>query len=109
MKKKWMKKIPLVIGAVALGAAAFSGVVMLLWNATLTPVLHISAISIWQAAGILLLSKILFSGFRGRRGMGGYHKRKMMQMKWQTLTDEQKQQFQGRMHGCCGYNTAPQA
>ena len=106
MKRKWSKKIPLIIGAVAVGAVAFSGLVMLLWNATLTPILHVSAITLWQAAGLLLLSKILFSGFRGRRGMHGHYQKRMM---WQTLTDEQKEQFRGKMHGCCGYSKVQEA
>src|SRR3979411_3363265 len=52
----------------ALAAFVFSFVVMSLWN-WLTPTLFgWHAISFWQALGLLVLSKILFGGFRGRPG-----------------------------------------
>ncbi len=91
------------MGAIALGAVAFSSVVMLLWNATLTPIFHITAITLWQAAGLLLLSKILFSGFRGRNRMGWHHKRQMMYAHCQNLTEEQQEAFRRKMQGCRGY------
>lgn len=57
--------------AVAAGFTAFSGLTMLLWNGILPAVLHVSVITFWQAAGILLLARLLLGGRRGRRmGMG---------------------------------------
>ena len=54
------------------GVVAFSTVVMLLWNGILPAVLHVGMITFWQAAGLLLLARILFGGFKGRRHyMGG--------------------------------------
>ncbi|MCW3122058.1 MAG: hypothetical protein JWQ38_1550 [Flavipsychrobacter sp.] len=109
MKKRWTRKIPFVIAIAALGVFAFTSVVMLLWNGILPAVLHVGAITFWQAAGILLLSKILFSGFRGRRGMhGGGWGRRIFAHKLANMTDEEKEQFRnGRgchsMHdtACC--------
>jgi hypothetical protein len=89
MKKYMIRKIPVVIAFAALGMFAFSGLVMLLWNGILPAVLHISAITLWQAAGILLLSRILFGGFKGRRHGFGGHKRRMF-MKWQSMTPEER-------------------
>ena len=100
MKKYWIRKIPFVIAIAALGITAFSGIVMLLWNNVLAAVLHVSMITFWQAAGILLLSKILFSGFKGRRGMGGMMWKKQMFGKWESMTDEEKEVFRGRMQHC---------
>jgi hypothetical protein len=97
MKKTWIRKIPVVIALVTLGVFAFSGVVMLLWNSILPAVFHISAITLWQAMGILLLSKILFGGFRGRRGMGGWRGKKQMFGKWEQMTPEERQMFSERM------------
>ena len=99
MKKRWIKKVPLVIAIAALGVFAFSGVVMLLWNGILPAVLHVSAITFWQAAGILLLAKILFGGFRGKRAMGCGGRRKAMYMKWQSMSPEEKEQF--KEYRCC--------
>lgn len=61
------------------------GIVMLLWNAILPSLLHVGVISFWQAIGLLLLCKILFSSFRpgGRRhsfGPPGATKEKLMNM-----------------------------
>jgi len=101
MRKNWKRKIPLIIGVVTIGVFALSGVVMLLWNNILPAVFHAGMITFWQAMGILVLSKLLFGGFRGRRGMGGWHGRKQMFGKWQEMTDEEKERFSSRM-GCRG-------
>ncbi len=98
MKKTWIRKVPIVLAIAAAGVFVFSGVVMLLWNGILPPVLHIGAITLWQAAGILLLCRLLFGGMRGRRGMGGCHKRRLF-MKWQQMTPEEKANFRGNI--CC--------
>ncbi len=45
---------------------ALGGVVMLLWNAILPSLLHVNLIGYWQAVGLLLLCKILFSSFGPR-------------------------------------------
>jgi len=99
MKKRWTRKIPFVIAFVAIGGFVFTSAVMLLWNSILPAVLHITAITFWQAAGILLLSKILFGGIRGRGRMyGGWCRRKLMN-KWNNMTPEEKEQFHNR-RGC---------
>ena len=101
MKKIWIRKVPVIIGLVTLGVFVFSGVVMLLWNNILPAVLHVGMITFWQAMGILVLSKLLFGGMRGRRGMGGGHWKKRMFGQWQEMTAEEKEMFAGRM-GCRG-------
>jgi Ca2+/H+ antiporter, TMEM165/GDT1 family len=67
----------------------FGSLVQWLWNDVLVPVLHISPVTFWQAIGILVLSKILFSSFSGgsRRD---YRKERMM---WSNMTPEQKEKF----------------
>jgi len=87
MKRNWKRKIPLVI-LLGIGAmAAFSGVVMLLWNNILPGVLHAGMITFWQAAGLLLLARLLF-GFRGRgRHFGGCRGREAYG--WQRYSEPQ--------------------
>ncbi len=97
MKKRWIK-IPLVIAAVTAGAFVFSSLVMFLWNHIFPAVFHVGAITIWQAAGILLLSRILFSGFKGRHGR--WRGRKQMFGQWQNMTPEEKELFRQKAH-CC--------
>ncbi len=87
---------------------AFGGVVMVLWNAILPSLLHVGLIGYWQAVGLLLLCKILFSSFgRGpnkrERPFGGppaHIREKFMNMnaeekealkeKWQKRCEERK-------------------
>src|SRR5438270_10025413 len=71
-----------------LGVLVFGGIVMLLWNNVLSPVLHVSLLTFWQALGILVLSKILFSSFGG----GGYRRGNWRQKAmWENLSPEQKE------------------
>ena len=100
MNKRWIRKIPVVIAIATLGIFVFSGVVMLLWNGILPAVLHVSAITLWQAMGILLLSKILFSGFRGKRGMGCGWRGKHMRMNWQNMSPEEQEKIRAN-YKCC--------
>lgn len=51
-------------------AACVTAAVMLLWNAVIPAVIGWSAITYWQAAGIFILSRILFGKF-GRPGECG--------------------------------------
>jgi Ca2+/H+ antiporter, TMEM165/GDT1 family len=95
MKKMLIRKIPFIIGIAAVGIIVFGSAVMLLWNGILTSVLRISAITFWQATGILLLAKILFGGFRGRRWHGGWREKRLH---WQNMTQEEKENFKGHCH-----------
>jgi hypothetical protein len=52
----------------ALFALLFGWVVMLLWNWLMPSLFGIKAITYWQAFGITILAKILFSGFHGDQG-----------------------------------------
>ena len=68
MKTHWILRGFKVLLFVALAATVFSFVVMWLWNWLMPVIFGLHAISFWQALGLLVLSKILFSGFRGRPG-----------------------------------------
>jgi hypothetical protein len=81
MKRNWKRKIPLIILLSLAAVTAFSGLVMVLWNGILPQVLHVGVITFWQAAGILLLGRLLFGGLKGRRhrmmgGCGGDYRRR---------------------------------
>jgi hypothetical protein len=77
--------------------AAMGGIVMLLWNA-IVPDLFGTALPIdyLHALGLLVLSRILFGGFRGHggwRGHGHGHWKK-----WQSMTAEEREQFHRNRH-----------
>jgi hypothetical protein len=88
--------IPLfVLGLVALLALA----VYALWNGVLTEVVGVKAVTYWQALGILVLSRILFGGFPGRRGgpFGSPWRSHMMMKRWESLTPEQRDKMREEM------------
>jgi len=82
---------------VVLGIAALGWVVMALWN-WLIPSLFFGGkeIDYVQAMGVLVLSKILFGGFRCHGGHGRWHKQRLEQM-----TPEEREKFNTGMRGCC--------
>jgi len=80
-----------------------SAVVMFLWNHILVPVLNINVITIWQALGIFILSKILFGGFKGKGGRCGESKGKgrMMMENWHNMSPEEKDAFKEKLRSRC--------
>jgi hypothetical protein len=89
----------LVIAAVA--ATVFSSVVMALWNRLMPPIFGLHAISVWQALGLLVLSKILFGGFHGRPAFAMHWRQRMME-RWEQMTPEEREKFRAGMRGGCG-------
>ncbi len=78
-----------------------------LWNALLPDILGVSAITFWQALGLLLLSRILFGRYGGAgRGFGpGPEGRRGWKQKmagrWQQLTPEQREQMKQHWRDRC--------
>jgi len=81
----------------------FGSIVMLLWNNVAVPVLHVSTVTFWQALGILVLAKILFSSFGPRGGgPGRYAWRRRMMRNWKDMTPEEKEKFKEQWREQCG-------
>jgi hypothetical protein len=69
-------------------------IVMLLWNAVATSAFTAARpLDYVHALGLLVLSRILFGGFRGTPG---WHRRRQWE-KWQAMTPEERESFRGRM------------
>src|SRR3569833_912356 len=96
--RKKMIFIPfLVIG----GLALVSYIVMLLWNALIPVIFHLTAITFWQAAGILILSKILFGfGKGGHRGGAPWMRHRMERFK--HMSPEEQDRFREQWRERCG-------
>ena len=81
--------------------AVFGAVVMLLWNALLPELLGLPALNYWQAAGILLLARILFGGLGhglaqlgGQRGRQGFHGHaNKLREKWMNMSEDERKEF----------------
>lgn len=103
MKKIW---IPIMIIAVPLLIAALIFATMGLWN-WLVPVLFAGpVITFWQTAGLLLLSKILFGGFHGKRCGPGNHMRDRWRNRWEEkmkhMSPEQREELRKKWKARCG-------
>lgn len=81
--------------------AAFSYVVMRLWNWLMPALFGAHLITFWQAVGLLVLCKILFGGFRGGPGRHLFAKRRMIE-RWEAMTPEDREKFRQGMRGRCG-------
>lgn len=105
MKRRfWLGKAVMILVFCTAFVMLFSFIVMSLWNGILPDVLGVKQITFWQALGILVLSKILFSGF------GGFHHKKeqfrnrfrqRMLDKWEKMTPEEKQRFKDEWKTRC--------
>lgn len=86
--------------------ALFGYLFMLLWNWLMPALFGLHGITFWQALGLLILSKILFSGFRGRSGRRGPWRgpwgwRRGMRERWEQMTPEEREKFRQGLRGLC--------
>jgi hypothetical protein len=90
----WRVGLPVLFLA---AAAVLGWVVMMLWNAVV-PVVFAGGrvIDYWHALGLLVLSRILFGGFRGR-GWRGRHWRR-----WEGMSAEEREQLRQAYASRCG-------
>ena len=100
MKRHWfLRGLKFALFAV-LFVVVLGFVVMSLWNWLVPALFGLHKIGFWQALGLLLLSKILFGGFRGPRGR--MHWRARMMERWEKMTPEEREKFREGMRGRCG-------
>jgi hypothetical protein len=104
----------LVMGTLLFGAVGF--VVMQLWNWLIPSIFHSETIDLWQAFGLLALSKILFANF-GSNFWGNHHKcnqcggsglfqqkehwREKMKAKMETMSPDEREDFKAQMKNVC--------
>jgi hypothetical protein len=105
MKRYWIWKALKIAVFVALAVVVFTFVVMSLWNWLLPPLFGWPALGFGQALGLLVLSRILFGGWRGGH-RGGMHWRGRMAERWAQMTPEEREKFREGMRGRCGHHRA---
>ena len=101
MKKFWILKI---IAFVLVATVVVGGVVTLLWNWLMPHLFNLPQITYWEALGILILSKILFGGFKGHRNGNGWRGawRARWEAKMAKMTPEEKEKFKAEWEKKCG-------
>jgi hypothetical protein len=109
---KWIFKGFFVAVAITLFGFGLGWVTMKLWNWLMPMIFGLTMITFWQAVGLLVLSKILFSGFgrsghrgRGYCGPGWKHLghgnwRKRWEEKMASMSPEEKEKFMRGMNKC---------
>jgi ABC-type multidrug transport system fused ATPase/permease subunit len=88
---------------IMLGTCAVFGVaVMLLWNALIPQIFGLMPLDYLQAAGLLILARILFGGLGGgfrdhARGWGamrgGHHRNNKLREKWMNMSANERKEF----------------
>ena len=82
------------------GTALFAAAVMFLWNVLLPGIAGLPVINYWQAAGLLVLARILFGGIDGRSFQGHGH-RNPFRESWMNKSPAEREAFHeryGRRH-----------
>jgi hypothetical protein len=73
---------------------------MSLWNWLVPALFNGPKLTFWQALGLLVLSKILLSGFGGSggwKGRGAMHWKQHYYNKFSTMSPEDRERFKERM------------
>lgn len=101
-------KFPLfaVLFVVVLAGVGF--LVVGLWNWLMPSLFGLKLITYWQAVGLLILSKILFGGFR-RTGWRGRDRLHSMRGRWRQRTPEEREQFRQNLRACWSRMASPDA
>jgi hypothetical protein len=95
----WVRGLKFALFGV-LGIGVVGTAVMLLWNALLPALFGLPMIGFWQALGVLVLSRILVGGLRGRGSHG--HWRGRMIARWEQMSEEERERFRTGMGRRCG-------
>ncbi len=82
-------------------AGIFGWLVKLLWNWLMPEIFGLPEIDFWQAAGLLVLCKILFGGLScgGHHGGHGHHHgmyhgdKNKLREKWENMTPEERKRI----------------
>lgn len=105
MSNYWITKILKGLAIFIAVALFFSFIVMQLWNWLVPDIFGGGVINIYQAFGLLLLSKILLSGFPGGphkcRRKGGPQWKDRLRKKLEKMTPEERKRFKERFHSKC--------
>jgi hypothetical protein len=104
-RRHWVWKGFAFAGFVIVGVAVLSWVVMLLWNALLPGLFGTPPLHYLQAAGLLVLSRILLGGWRGHHG--GW-KHRAWRERWESLTPEERERLRARYGRHCRWHEEDQ-
>ncbi|SOD80168.1 hypothetical protein [Spirosoma fluviale] len=89
---------------ILLALLAVSYAVYWLWNTVLIAVVPVKSVTFWQAVGLLILSRILFGGFKfgsaGGRFRGGEGSPPWRE-RWRQMSDDDRSKFKREWRKRC--------
>ena len=102
MRAPWPIKALFFIVIAILYILVFSTIVMWLWNAILPKISNLQPISYIQAAGLLILSKILFGSMNFGKNKEDFKNRSQhWRNKWRSMSSEEKHEMKERWKRHC--------
>jgi hypothetical protein len=99
MRRHWLRRAPRFALVAVLITVVVGFVVMGLWNWLMPALFGLSQIGFWQALGLLILSKILFSGLRGGPWHHGHWRGRVL-ARWEQMTPEEREKLRAGLRGC---------
>ena len=93
---RFVAMLPLILVGFAAFLAFGTYVVMRLWNWLLPPLFGWSALTFWQALGMLVLCRLLFGGF----GIGGQRSARHRGWgRWESMSPEERERMRESWRG----------
>jgi hypothetical protein len=102
--RRWVWKGMAFAGFAIIALAVLSWVVMLLWNALLPSLFGVRPLHYLQAAGLLVLSRVLLGGLRH-----GPWRHRGWRERWESLTPEERERLREKYARHCGWHRREQA
>jgi hypothetical protein len=109
---RWVWKGVAFVAFALVAVTLLSFIVMNLWNHLVPSLFSGPIVTFWQAAGLLVLTRVLVGGFRGHGGppWGGRHrhfKNQMWRERWESMTPEERERLRGKFKSHCGWGGPP--
>ena len=95
--RRWVWKAVAFAGFAIIALAILSWVVMLLWNALLPSLFGVRPLHYLQAAGLLVLSRVLLGGLRAH----GPWRHRGWRERWESLTPEERERLREKYARHC--------
>jgi Ca2+/H+ antiporter, TMEM165/GDT1 family len=101
MSRRWVARGLKIVAIVTVVVGALSFVAMSLWNELVPELFHGPVLGYWQAAGLLILSRILVGGLRAGGPHSGYWRQRMRE-RWERMTPEERARAREQWGSRCG-------
>jgi hypothetical protein len=99
---RWVAKGVAIVVMVVIVMVVLGFAVMWLWNALVPTLFHGPTLQYGQALGLLILSRLLFGGWRGGMRRHGHWRQRMWRERWEQMTPEERARLRDKLVSRCG-------